>query len=181
MKKKLLLTLLASVMACLWLTQEIIAAKGIYIPLFTYKTGPFAGSGIPAGNGMTDYLTMLNERDGGIGGIPLIVEECETGYNTKKGVECYERVKGKNPVVINPWSTGITLQLIPKSRVDKIPVHSMGYGLSAAAVGNVFPWVFNYPSTYWNQASAIIKYIGHQEGGMSNLRGKKDESDFLAS
>ena len=42
MKKKLLLTLLASVMACLWLTQEIIAAKGIYIPLFTYKTGPFA-------------------------------------------------------------------------------------------------------------------------------------------
>ena len=54
MKKKLLLTLLASVMACLWLTQEIIAAKGIYIPLFTYKTGPFAGSGIPSGNGMTD-------------------------------------------------------------------------------------------------------------------------------
>ena len=34
-----------------------------------------------------DYLTMLNERDGGIGGAPIIVEECETGYDTKKGVE----------------------------------------------------------------------------------------------
>ena len=135
MKNKYFLTLIASVITLLWLSEGIMAAKGIYIPLFTYKTGPFAGSGIPAGNGMADYLTMLNERDGGIGGVPLIVEECETGYNTKKGVECYEKVKGKNPVIINPWSTGITLQLIPKTPVDKIPVLTMGYGLSAAAVG----------------------------------------------
>ena len=81
MKKKFFLTLVASVITCLWLSQEIMAAKGIYIPLFTYRTGPFAGSGIPNANGMTDYLNMLNERDGGIGGVPLIVEECETGYN----------------------------------------------------------------------------------------------------
>jgi len=181
MKKKLLLTLLASVMACLWLSQGIMAAKGIYVPLFTYRTGAYAGSGIPIANGLSDYLNMLNERDGGIGGVPLIVEECETGYNTKKGVECYEKIKPKNPVVINPFSTGITLQLIPKSPVDKIPVHSMGYGLSAAADGSVFPWVFNYPSTYWNQASAIIKYIGHQEGGISNLKGKKIGFIYLES
>ena len=43
--------------------------KGIYIPLFTYRTGAFAGSGIPNANGMHDYLMMLNERDGGIGGV----------------------------------------------------------------------------------------------------------------
>ena len=110
MKNKYFLTLIASVITILWLSQGVMAAKGIYIPLFTYKTGPFAGSGIPSGNGMADYLTMLNERDGGIGGVPLIIEECETGYNTKKGVECYEKVKGKNPAIINPWSTGITLQ-----------------------------------------------------------------------
>ena len=181
MKNKYFLSLIASVITCLWLSQEIMAAKGIYVPLFTYRTGAYAGSGIPNANGMSDYLNMLNERDGGIGGVPLIVEECETGYNTKKGVECYERIKQKNPVVINPYSTGITLQLIPKSPVDKIPVHSMGYGLSAAADGSVFPWVFNYPSTYWNQASAIIKYIGYQEGGMSNLRGKKIGFIYLES
>ena len=34
---------------------------------------------------------MLNERDGGIGGVKLVVEECETGYDTKKGLECYDR------------------------------------------------------------------------------------------
>ena len=80
------------------------------------------------------------------------IEECETGYDTKKGVECYEQVKGKKPVVINPYSTGITLQLIPKASVDKIPVLSMAYGLSASAVGNDFPWIFNPPATYWDGA-----------------------------
>ena len=44
------------------------AEDGIYIPLFSYRTGPFATSGIPIANGMADYLNMLNERDGGIGG-----------------------------------------------------------------------------------------------------------------
>src|SRR5690349_17542737 len=80
------------------------AQDSIYIPLLTYRTGPFAGSGIPIANGMHDYLTMLNERDGGIGGVKLNIEECETGYDTKKGVECYEAVKGKKPVIMNPWS-----------------------------------------------------------------------------
>ena len=70
---------------------------------------------------MRDYLTMLNERDGGIGGVKLVLEECETGYDTKKGIECYEAVKSKNPVVMNPWSTGITLPLIPRAAVDKVP------------------------------------------------------------
>jgi branched-chain amino acid transport system substrate-binding protein len=41
------------------------AQQGIYVPLFSYRTGPFAGSGIPIANGMADYLNMLNERDGG--------------------------------------------------------------------------------------------------------------------
>src|SRR3954462_1504752 len=101
------------------------SAEEIYIPLLTYRTGGFAVSGVQIGSGMADYLNMLNERDGGIGGVKLNVEECETGYDTKKGVECYEQVKGKNPIVINPYSTGITLQMIPKAAVDKIPVLSM--------------------------------------------------------
>ena len=87
-----------------------LAEDTIYVPLFTYRTGPFAGSGIPVADGMHDYLAMLNERDGGIGGVKLAIEECETGYDTKKGIECYEAIKGKKPVIDNPWSTGITLR-----------------------------------------------------------------------
>jgi len=136
------------------------AADTIYVPLFTYRTGAFSGSGAPIANGMADYLNMLNERDGGIGGARLTVEECETGYDTKKGIECYESIKSKNPVLTNPYSTGITLQIIPKAAVDKIPILSMAYGLSASADGGTFPWVFNPPSTYWDGASVFVKYVG---------------------
>src|SRR5215208_6756104 len=149
------------------------AQDSIYVPLMTYRTGPFAGSGIHIADGMRDYLTLLNERDGGIGGVKLILEECETGYDTKKGVECYEAVKGKNPVIVNPWSTGITLPLIPRASVDKIPILSMAYGLSASARGDIFPLVFNPPATYWDGLSMIIRYIGEKEGGIDKLKGKK--------
>ena len=63
------------------------AADGLYVPVFSYRTGPFSGGGIPYANGLTDYLNMLNERDGGIGGAKLLIEECETDYDTKKGVD----------------------------------------------------------------------------------------------
>lgn len=145
------------------------AEDTLYIPSLSYRTGPFAGGGIPNANGFADYFTMLNERDGGIGGIKVVVEECETGYNSKKGVECYEATKGKGALVYNPLSTGITLQLVPKAPVDKIPVFSSGYGLSATAVGEKFPWGFNYPSTYWSQLTSILKYIDSKGG----LKGKK--------
>ncbi len=150
-------------------TQPVQAEDSLYIPLTTYRTGPFAGSGTPIANGLHDYFTMLNERDGGIGGVKLDVEECETGYNAQKGVECYEGTKGKGALVYNPYSTGITLQLIPKAPVDQIPILSMGYGLSATAVGEKFPWTFNVPATYWSQLSAIIKHIDTEDG----VKGKK--------
>src|SRR6516164_7204448 len=134
------------------------AEDGNFVPLFTYRTGPYSGSGIPVANG--------------IAGAKIIIEECETGYDTNKGVECYESVKGRNPVVINPYSTGITLQLIPKAAVDKIPILSMAYGLSASADGNKFPWVFNPPATYWDGASAFIRHAAEVEGGFDKLKGK---------
>ena len=142
------------------------------VPLFTYRTGPYAGSGVPIANGMSDYLEMLNERDGGINGLKIKVTECETGYDTQKGLECYEQTKGTG-LIMTPYSTGITLAVIPKATVDKIPVLSMAYGLSAAAVGDTFPWIFNPPDTYWDGASAIIIDIANREGGLENLKGKK--------
>jgi branched-chain amino acid transport system substrate-binding protein len=148
------------------------AQESIFIPLLTYRTGAFAGSGVHIANGMRDYLEMLNQRDGGIGGVKLVIEECETGYDTKKGVECYESMKGKNPVVHNPYSTGITLQLIPKAAVDKVPILSMAYGLSASADGENFPWIFNPPVTYWDGASVFIKHVAAVEGGFDKLKGK---------
>jgi len=152
-----------------------VAAQGkeIFIPLLVYRTGPYAPSGIPIANGFVDYFTLINERDGGINGVKITWEECETQYDTKQGVECYERLKGKGAALVNPYSTGITYQLIPKAPIDKVPVLSMGYGMSASSDGRWFPWVFNLPTNYWSQASAVIRYIGQQEGGVEKLKGKK--------
>ena len=147
--------------------------KSIFIPMLVYRTGPYAPGGVPIANGAIDYFALVNERDGGINGVKIAFEECEMQYDTKQGVECYERLKAKSPVLVYPFSTGITYQLIPKAPVDKVVVHSMGYGMTASADGRWFPWVFNFPMTYWSQASAFVKYLGQQEGGMDKLKGKK--------
>ena len=45
-----------------------VAYAELVIPWLSYRTGPYSPSGIPAADGFTDYFTLLNERDGGIGG-----------------------------------------------------------------------------------------------------------------
>ena len=151
--------------------EEVAVDAELVFPSLSYRTGPYAPNGIPVADGYADYFALLNERDGGIGGVPIKVIECETGYNTEKGVECYESTKGEGALVYQPLSTGITYQLIPKATADGIPVHSMGYGRTSAANGKVFSHIFNYPGTYWDAASIIIKHINDQEGG--DLKGKK--------
>ena len=157
-------------------SEQVAKGEGQFFPLLVYRTGPYAPSGIPVANAARDYFTLLNKRDGGINGVKITWEECETQYDTKLGVECYEKLKNKGATgatLINPYSTGITYQLIPKAAVDKIPILSMGYGRTAAADGKVFPWIFNFPTTYWSQASAFVNYVGKMEGGMDKLKGKK--------
>lgn len=151
-------------------TAPAFAQDKVVMPNLSYRTGPFATSGIPLANGQIDYLTMLNERDGGLNGALLDGSECETGYNTEKGVECYEKTKGDS-VVTQPWSTGITLQVLPKANVDKIPILAPGYGFSAMQDGKTFQWAFNPPSSYWDGASILLKTIS--EGNLDNLKGKK--------
>ena len=166
----------AAVLAALLMVVPVWGQDEQFIPLFVYRTGPYAPNGIPVANGYVDYLKMLNARDGGINGVKVAWEECETKYNTKLGVECYEKLKNRGETgasLINPYSTGITYQLIPKASVDKLPIHSMGYGRTAAADGRIFKWTFNFPTTYWSQASTFVKYVGQQEGGMEALKGKK--------
>jgi len=171
-----LLSVLLAVAVMVAPVAPALAAGEDFIPLLVYRTGPYAPSGIPIANGFIDYFALLNERDGGINGVKVAWEECETQYKTDLGVECYEKLKGKGPagaLVVNPYSTGITYQLIPKAAVDKVPILSMGYGMSASSDGRWFPWVFNFPTNYWSQASAVVRHIGQQEGGLDKLKGKK--------
>ncbi|WP_299661406.1 ABC transporter substrate-binding protein [uncultured Ruegeria sp.] len=147
------------------------ALADLVIPSLSYRTGPYAAGGIPFADGYADYFTLLNERDGGIGDVPVNLIECETGYNTEKGVECYESTKGEGALIYQPLSTGITYQLIPKVTADDIPLHTMGYGRTSARNGKVFSHVFNYPANYWDGASGAVNYLLDENGG--DLNGKK--------
>ena len=141
------------------------ALAEMVFPSMSYRTGPYAAGGIPFADGYEDYFTLVNERDGGIGGVPIRVPECETAYNTERGVECYQALRDENPLVHQPLSTGITYQLIPRVTRDEVPLHTMGYGRTSAVNGEVFNWTFNYPANYWDGASVIINYLLDENAG----------------
>ncbi|RYF77481.1 MAG: ABC transporter permease, partial [Comamonadaceae bacterium] len=147
-------------------------AQEQYMPAMVYRTGQFAPLGVPWADGKLDYYKLLNAR-GGINGVKLNYEECETSYDTAKGVECYERMKARNGGApgFDTQSTGITFAVTDRAPGDKIPVFTAGYGLSQAVDGSVFEWNFPLLGTYWTAADTIIQDILKKEKG--NLKGKK--------
>jgi len=148
-------------------------AKEQFFPLLVYRTGPYAPNGTPWANGKQDYIKYVNAT-GGINGVKIAYEECETGYATDKGVECYERLKGRPGVTLfDPQATGITFALTDKVPTDKIPLITLGYGLSASQDGSVFKWNFPLMGSYWTAADILVQHIGKKEGGMDKLKGKK--------
>jgi branched-chain amino acid transport system substrate-binding protein len=149
-------------------------AKEQFFPVLVYRTGAYAPNGVPFANGYVDYLKLVNAR-GGINGVKVSYEECETGYATDRGVECYERLKGKNggATVFQPLSTGITFALTEKAPGDKIPLITSGYGRSESADGGVFKWNFPLVGTYWVAADVLVQHIAKKEGGLDKLKGKK--------
>lgn len=158
------------------LGSAVASADEQFIGLPSYRVGPYASGGSGLFGGWIDYMQLINERDGGINGVKLTWEECETEYNNARGVECYERLKKKGSTgntVFQPVSTGITYSVLDKVVQDKIPMVTIGYGRTDAADGRVFPWVFPMITTYWSQASAIVNFMGQKEGGMDKLKGKK--------
>ncbi|QHE75106.1 ABC transporter substrate-binding protein [Hydrogenophaga sp. PBL-H3] len=164
----------AGVSAALVAPSAMAQAKEQFFPVLVYRTGAYAPNGVPFANGYVDYLKLVNER-GGINGVKVSFEECETGYATDRGVECYERLKGKNggATVFQPLSTGITFALTEKAPGDKIPLITAGYGRSESADGGVFKWNFPLSGTYWVAADTLIQHIAKKEGGSDKLKGKK--------
>lgn len=170
-KRKSLFVMVLGLAILLAIPGFIMAAEQ-YVPCLIYRTGPFAPGGSGSGGGWEDFMTLANMK-GGVNGIMYKFEECETAYDTARGVECYERVKPKNPAYIQPYSTGITYALLDRSAKDKIPLVFMGYGRADASDGRVFPWAFAFPTNYWSQNTAKIKFIAQKMGGMDKLKGLK--------
>ena len=147
-----------------------------FFPVLSYRTGPYGPNGTPFANGYVDYLKLINARDGGINGVKVTFEECETGYATDRGVECYERLKTKGSTgatAFHTLSTGITYALTDKTQQDRIPIITAGYGRADSVDGTVFGYNFPLGGTYWDAADMLVQHLGKKEGGLDKLKGKK--------
>lgn len=167
--------LVAAVLGGLVGVTAVVAAGEQFLPILGFREGAQRFVGIPLADGYIAYLTLLNERDGGINGVKLVWEECETVYNVPRGVECYERLKAKGPTgaAAMHLSTPLTYALLERATHDQIPLLTVGTGRSDTADGRVFPYVFNPPTSYWSQNTAALRFIGQRAGGMDQLKGRK--------
>src|SRR3982751_2408510 len=117
-------------------TSVATAQSQQFIPILSYRVGPYAAGGSGYFGGVIDYFSLINAT-GGINGVKLFWEECETEYNASRGVECYERLKTVRggATTVDPLSTGIAYGLFERVGTDKIPMTTLGYGRSDAANG----------------------------------------------
>jgi branched-chain amino acid transport system substrate-binding protein len=135
----------------------VVAAGAQFLPILGTREGAMKSVQPSLANGSIDYLTLLNERDGGINGVPLVWEECETVWDVTRGIECYEHLKAKGPMggaAMQLANTPLVNALIERATHDRIPLITLGGGRRDAAEGRVFPYVFPAPTTWWSQNTA---------------------------
>lgn len=145
-----------------------------YFPLQSYRVGPYAAAGSGFFGGFIDYLTLVNLRDGGVNGVKLTWDECETQYEVERGVECYKRQKSRPGVAAwNPLSVGIAYAMIDDVTRDKTPLITIDHGRTDSTDGRVFPYVFPLLLNPYSETSGIVTFIGSRVGGVEKLKGKK--------
>jgi len=142
------------------------------VSFMAFRTGPVGALSAAINGAAIDYMNLINDRDGGVNGVKLVWEECETEYKTDRGIECYERLKNRATMFI-PVMTGTIYALIERTHADKIPIVSIGTGRTDSTDGRVFPYVFPLAANYLMGNTAKINFIGQREGGMDKLKGKK--------
>lgn len=145
-----------------------------YFGLPSYRVGPFAAAGSAFFGGIIDYLTYVN-MTGGVNGVHLVWEECETEYIPARGIECYHRLLTRGALrntIFEPLSTPMAYGVMARLPTDRVVIPQFGYGRSDAADGRVFPWMFAIMTSYWSGASAMINWIASREGGVEKLRGR---------
>ena len=151
-----------------------------YIPLPISDTGL---SPVSAGyfGGVRDYLALLNERDGGIGGVRVVWDECETEYDPAQGFECYQLQKKSElgealyfdalTLSFHPLSARVLPRFIVQSRRDRLPVVGVHRERIENRRGDVFPYQFPFGPSAYDFAHAAIKHMGARLGGVDKLKG----------
>jgi branched-chain amino acid transport system substrate-binding protein len=150
-------------------------AQEQYFGIPSIRVGPYSAMGTGYYGGIIDYLNYVNMKQGGVNGVKLTYEECETEYNAARTVECYQRLlhKGDQKIVVfDTLGTPGAYAVIGRMQPDQVVLAQYGYGRTDAADGRVWPWVFNAAGQYWAQSTAHLNFISQKEGGIAKMKGK---------
>ena len=106
--------------------------------------------------------------------MKISFEECETGYDTARSVECYERLKGKRGAsLVQPLSTGATFAITERRRPTRSRSSRWATAAASSADGIVFKWNFPIAGHLLGRLRQLMQTIGKKEGGLDKLKGKK--------
>jgi branched-chain amino acid transport system substrate-binding protein len=133
------------------------------------RTGATQITGVTLCPAMQDYFNLINSQ-GGINGYLINAPEIDNGYKVPDAVEAYQRQKQEGAILMTLYGTPMTVALNQKLEEDHIPTTSPGFGISAAANGARYPYLFPIAATYWSQTAAAIKFVKDKLG---DLHGKK--------
>jgi branched-chain amino acid transport system substrate-binding protein len=158
-------------LAGLWLAAPAMAQqKEVVIGVQCDRTGPTQITGVVLCPAMQDYYNLIN-AEGGVDGYKIRADEIDNQYKVPAAVEAYQRQKQMGAVLMTLYGTPMTVALNQRLEQDKIATTSPGFGLSAAADGVRYPYLFPIAATYWSQAAAAVKFVKDKLGG--SLKGKK--------
>lgn len=150
-------------------------AEDQYFGIPSSRVGPYSAMGTGYYGGIIDYLNYVNMKHGGVNGVQLTYQECETEYNAARTVECYQRLLhngDQKMVVFDTLGTPGAYAVIGRMQPDEVVLAQYGYGRTDAADGRVWPWVFNAAGHYWGQIAVKMNFMAQQEGGIDKMKGK---------
>src|SRR5215212_8887759 len=144
--------------------------KEVMIGMQCDRTGATQITGVVLCPAMHDYYDLVNSQ-GGVEGYKIKADEIDNEYKVPAAVEAYQRHKQQGAVLMTLYGTPMTVALNQRLEEDKIPTTSPGFGISAAADGTRYPYLFPVAATYWSQGAAAVQFVKDKLGG--NLKGKK--------
>jgi branched-chain amino acid transport system substrate-binding protein len=167
---KLTLTLAVATAGLAYAGSAMAEDKELLIGVQCDRTGPTQIVGTVLCPAMQDYYKLVNSK-GGIDGWMIKGDEIDNAYKVPESIEAYERQKQMGAVVMTFYGTPQTVALNQRLEQDHIPTTSPGFGISAAADGTRFPYLFPIAATYWSQAAAAVSFAKQSLDG--DLKGKK--------
>src|SRR5262245_65907036 len=165
----------ASALVALAAAPSTAIAQEQYFGIPSSRVGPYSAMGTGYYGGIIDYLNYVNMKQGGVNGVKLTYDECETEYNAARTVECYQRLLNKGDqkmVVFDTLGTPGAYAGIGRMAPDNVVLAQYGYGRTDAADGRVWPWVFNAAGHYWGQIAVKMNFMAQKEGGIEKMKGK---------